>query len=208
MKSVTGLRIMCCLALIGLGGVAPSSYANPKEEMKGPGMGADHDAMMAKWQEMSTPNENHKALDVLVGHWDHSLKWWMSPDAPPDESTGTTQTTWILGGRFIKHMAQGTSMGQPFEGMGIIGYDNGKKEYNMVWIDNMGTGFMTASGQYDPASKTFTEKGQISCPIKGQMPFRGVTKIIDNDHYTYELYAPGEDGKEFRSMEIRYTRSK
>jgi hypothetical protein len=105
-------------------------------------------------------------------------------------------------------MTLGTSLGQPFEGMGIIGYDNGKEEYIMLWIDNMGTGFMTSAGQYDPAAKTLTEQGQISCPVKGQMPFRGVTTMIDNDHYTYEMFSPGDDGKEFRVMEILYTRSK
>ncbi|MGB7291306.1 MAG: DUF1579 family protein, partial [Thermodesulfobacteriota bacterium] len=50
----------------------------------------DHDAMMEKWKEFSTPNEIHKVLDTLVGAWDYTIKWWMSPDAKPEESAGTS----------------------------------------------------------------------------------------------------------------------
>jgi hypothetical protein len=168
----------------------------------------DHDAMMEKWKEFSTPNENHKVLDALVGDWDYTIKWWMSPDAKPEESKGTSEVEWIMGGRFIEHSVEGTSMGQPFEGMGITGYDNQKKQYQSVWMDNMGTGIMTGSGNYDPNTKTLTDQGTFSCPAEGQKSYRGVTKIIDKDNFTYEWYMTGPDGKEFRAMEIVYTRKK
>jgi len=134
----------------------------------------DHDAMMEKWKEFSTPNENHKVLDTLVGDWDYTIKWWMSPDAKPEESKGTSGIEWIMGGRFIEQTVEGTSMGQPFEGMGIMGYDNEKKQYQSVWIDNMGTGVMTGSGSYDPNTKTLTDQGTFSCPAEGEKSFRAV----------------------------------
>jgi hypothetical protein len=168
----------------------------------------DHDAMMEKWKEFSTPNENHQVLGTLVGNWNYTIKWWMSPDAKPEESKGASEIEWIMGGRFIEHTVEGTSMGQPFEGMGIIGYDNEKKQYQSIWIDNMGTGIMTGSGNYDPDTKTLTDQGTFSCPAEGQKSYRGVTKIIDKDNFTYEWYMTGPDGKEFRAMEIVYTRKK
>lgn len=168
----------------------------------------DHDAMMEKWKEFSTPNENHQVLGTLVGNWNYTIKWWMSPDAKPEESKGASEIEWIMGGRFIEHTVEGTSMGQPFEGMGIIGYDNEKKQYQSIWIDNMGTGIMTGSGNYDPNTKTLTDQGTFSCPAEGQKSYRGVTKIIDKDNFTYEWYMTGPDGKEFRAMEIVYTRKK
>jgi hypothetical protein len=164
--------------------------------------------MMEKWKEFSTPNENHQVLGTLVGNWNYTIKWWMSPDAKPEESKGASEIEWIMGGRFIEHTVEGTSMGQPFEGMGIIGYDNEKKQYQSVWIDNMGTGIMTGSGNYDPDTKTLTDQGTFSCPAEGQKSYRGVTKIIDKDNFTYEWYMTGPDGKEFRAMEIVYARKK
>jgi hypothetical protein len=75
-------------------------------------------------------------------------------------------------------------------------------------MDNMGTGIMTGSGNYDPNTKTLTDQGTFSCPAEGQKSYRGVTKIIDKDNFTYEWYMTGPDGKEFRAMEIVYTRKK
>ena len=163
---------------------------------------------MAKWQEYATPGEGHKVMDQLVGNWDYSLKYWMSPDAPPEESTGTNDVKWIMGNRFLEMKVKGTSTGQPFEGMGIIGYDNAKKEYVNTWIDTMGTGMMNATGTYDAETKTMTEKGAFTDPMQGEESFRGVTKFIDNDNFTYEMYISSRGGKESRVMVINYTRKK
>ena len=184
----------------------PSAKANDtKTQALPPGM---DEAMMAKMKEYGTPNENHQLLQKLVGDWDYTMKWWMAPDGPADESTGTNEIKSILGGRFIEQNVSGTSNGQPFEGRGTMGFDNSKKEYNFVWIDNMGTGMMLSNAAYDPATKTFSEKGSFSCPLKGETSFRGKTKIIDDDTFTYEMYMNDKDGKEFKSMEVDYKRKK
>ncbi len=166
------------------------------------------DAMMTKWKEYATPNENHKILDSFVGNWNYTVKWWMSPGAKPEVSKGTSNVKWIIGGRFLKQSAEGKSMGQPFKGMGITGYDNAEKQYNSIWIDSMGTGMMMSRGNYDPSTKTLVEKGTFTDPVKGEKSYRGVTKIINKDKYTYEIYISGPDKKEFRMMEIVYVRRK
>lgn len=173
-------------------------------------MSPEDQEMMAKWQEFSTPNENHKALDTLAGNWNHTVKWWMKPDTEPEISTGTGTAEWIMGGRYLQQKVSGMSMGQPFEGLGIIGYDNANKEYVSIWLDNMGTGLMQSTAQYDTAAKTFAEKGSHSCFLAedGHRKYRATTKIIDNDNYVYEMFSTDEAGKEFRAMEITYTRTK
>ena len=176
----------------------------PDGEAMAPAM---DEAMMAKWQEASTPNENHQVLQDLVGSWNYTMKFWMSPEAAPEESAGTSDVKSIMGGRFIEQAVNGTHMGQPFQGEGIVGYDNVKEEYQSIWIDSMGTGMMSASGSYDAAAKAMTETGSFSCPMKGgPLGYRAVTKIIDANTHTYEMYMTGPEGKEFRSMEITYTR--
>ncbi len=168
---------------------------------------AKQDEMMAKWMEYATPNENHKALEQLVGNWDTSMKAWMPGKETAEESTGTSSVQWILGGRFIQQTFTGTHMGQPFEGIGITGYDNQKKKYQSTWIDNMGTGMMTATLNYDVATKTFAEEGSFSCPMKGgDLNYRAAIKIIDETHYSYEMFTTDEEGKESKMMEIQYTK--
>ncbi len=170
---------------------------------------ADEAAMKAKWEKNAAPNEHHKALEPLIGTWNYNLRWWMDPSQAPSESKGSNTNAWIMGGRFVQQNTTGEAMGQPFEGMGITGYDNVKGEYTSLWLDNMSTGIMTASGQYDAATKTLTEQCTFSCPMTEEkaMQGKGVLKLLDANHYTYEMYGKGPDGKEFRSMEIVYERA-
>ena len=39
-----------------------------------------------------------------------------------------------------------------------------------------------------------------------EVDFKEVFKPIDNNFQVMEMYAPGPDGKEFKTMEIKYTR--
>jgi hypothetical protein len=169
--------------------------------------------MMAKMKEFTTPGENHKVLDYFKGDWDYSMKFWMDPNSAPEETTGTAEYKWILDGRFVQGAVHGTSMGQPFEGLEILGYDNAKKEYRTIWLDSMGTGIMSASATYDATAKTFTEKGSHSCPLEktGEKNYRAVLTMTDDDHFKYEFYTtpPGEPtASEFKAMEINYTKKK
>jgi hypothetical protein len=163
---------------------------------------------MEKWKGYATPNENHKVLDAFVGNWDYTVKWWSSPKSEPEIWKGTSDIKWIMGRRFLEQISTGESMGQPFEGMGITGYDNAKKKYVSMWIDNTGTGIMTSEGNYDASTKTFVEKGTFTQPKLGKTPFKSVTKIISDDNFVYELYTKDKDWKEYKVLEINYVRRK
>ena len=177
--------------------------AQEKGSMADPAM----EAMMEKYKEFSTPGDNHQSLNALIGKWNGIVQHWMSPDGDPQESTGTSESQWIMNGRFVQQTFSGESMGAPFEGMGIIGYDNLTKEYNTIWLDNMGTGIMKGTGIYNSASKKIAENGQFSCPmIGGNRAYRAVTTLIDDDHYKYETFMNDEDGNEFRAVLINYER--
>jgi len=165
---------------------------------------------MAQMKDYMTPNENHKLLESLAGEWKTNVKFWMDPKSEPQVSEGTSTAKMIMNGRFLEQSFNGTAMGQPFEGRGILGYDNIKKEFTSTWLDNMATGIMTATGKYDPSSKILTSEGSMSCPMTNETHrwYKDITTITDADHYTYESYMKDKDGKEFKGMEITYTRAK
>lgn len=169
-------------------------------------MDAAAQAMMETWQAYASPNDNHKILNPLVGSWSYVAKWWMKPDGSPDVSTGFSEIQWVMDGRYLLNAAHGTSMGQPFEGMGITGFDNGRNVYQTIRIDNVGTGMILGEGTYDPNAKTVTDHGHFTDPILGQRRYRGVTTFINDAHHSYEMYGADETGKEFRMLEIVYTR--
>ena len=194
------------------GGKAPAQKAKAAEAEAAPKMDPAQQAMMEKMMKMGTPGENHRVLDAFVGKWNCTVKNIMNPGDKPQESKGTSESKWIMGGRFLEQDFNGEPMmGMgPFQGLGITGYDNMKGEYNSIWLDNMGTGMMTSRSSYNAAAKTIEETGSFSCPVTGEKEkrFTGGLKIIDHDHYTYEMYFTGHDGKPFKSLEINYVRAK
>ena len=170
--------------------------------------------MMAMMMEMAKPGENHKRMQTLIGTWSYTSKWWMSPDAPPSESSGTTVTRSVMEGRYLvsDHTGKmqmpgpdGKPMDMEFKGMAIEGYDNAKKKYVASWIDNMGTGIMNLEGTYDPATKTLTYLADYE-PMPGmKMRIKEVVTRTDDDHHRLEFFE-NQGGKEVKTMQIDYTR--
>lgn len=156
------------------------------------------------------PGEAHGVLQPLVGTWTCTVKGWMTPGDKPLDSKGTAESRWVFGGRFVQQDFEGDWAGQSFEGVGYTGYDNLRQEYVSVWMDNMSTGMMQVTGSFDSKSRVLQSKGHFSCPITGEKNrwVRSEAKIIDNDHNTYTSTFLNSDGKEFKSMEITYTRKK
>jgi len=211
-------RLSVCLTttLLTLAVSAPAfaqdAAAKPDEKPAG---GAPDPQMMASMMEMAKPNENHKVLEKEIGSWNYKVKWWMSPQAPPMESTGTTSTKSVMDGRYIisEHTGKmsmpgpdGKMMDSDFKGIGTEGYDNAKKKYVASWIDNMGTGIMLMEGTYDPASKTLTYLGEEE-PMPGmKFNVRQSVTYADKDHHKMEFFEV-HGGKEIKVMEIVYERS-
>jgi hypothetical protein len=93
--------------------------------------------------------------------------------------------------------------------MSTMGFDNAKKEFFSTWVDNMGTGVLMTTGKWDDASKSITFTGKSTDPTTlKDYDFKEVVTVPDNDHQLMEMYGPGPDGKEFKSVEIRLTRKK
>lgn len=166
--------------------------------------------MEAKWNAFRTPNENHKLLDFKAGKWNGVVKMWMDPHQPAaDESTCITEYKWIMDGRYLADTTEGSFNNEKFMGHSVTGYDNIKKKFGWVWIDNFGTGFMVAEGSYDPATKTFKYTFESPDPLQGKYVKGWSTeRRIDDDHFVSEMHGPGPDGKDFKMMEISYTRAK
>jgi hypothetical protein len=144
----------------------------------------------------------------MIGTWDTKVTSWMVPGADPISGTGWSENKWILGGRFVESTFKGDFMGMPFEGRGVTGYDNVKKQYFGTWIDNMGTGMMTSVGT-GGSGNTMTFDGTYADPMTGKDTIcKEKITMVDADHHNMEMWMPGPDGKLYKAMEIAYTRKK
>jgi len=147
----------------------------------------------------------HEALKPLIGSWNVKVRFWMDPAAPPSESTGTFERKALLGGRFLQEEFTGSFMGQPFSGIGHVGYDTMKKKYVSSWMDNMSTGIMTSSGDADASGKVITLISTEVNPMTGAKD-KSVLRILNNDKNVVEMYVPGPDGKDVKTLEVESTR--
>jgi hypothetical protein len=163
---------------------------------------------MKAMMEYGTPGEPHKMLAKSDGNWNAETTMWWTPDGPPMKSNATASNKMIMGGRYQQGTFKGDMMGMPFEGHSLTGYDNAKKVYFTTWIDNMSTGIMQLEGPWNESTKTMELKGSMINPGNGQeCHMREVFKIIDDNTQVMEMYGPDPaTGKEFKTMEIKFTR--
>lgn len=148
---------------------------------------------------LATPGEAHKRLDYYIGEWDFTTTMIGMPDMKDmPKDTGTQIIKWILGGRQLQIKLNATMMVQPFEGLGLFGYDNYKKKYTYAWCDSISTTLLTSEGLADRSGKVITLYGTMDEWMDGthDKTVKYVYRIIDEDTYVFEIHdlsiVPGE----------------
>jgi hypothetical protein len=169
---------------------------------------SDDEKAMEAMMAAAAPGEQHKLLGGFAGRWNLTTKIWTAPGQPATESSGVSEVTSVLEGRFVQESFKGELMGMPFMGLGLSGYDNVTKKFQSTWVDNMGTGVLIMKGDYDAASKTLTYIGEYANPAGGMTTMKIVQKLIDKDKHVSEFYDKTPDGQVVKIMEITYARAK
>lgn len=200
-RIVLALAAACVAALAGAG----AARAQEHEGHEMPQMSAEDQAMMEAMMRAGTPGPQHAMLAGMAGDWTFEGTFWMSPDQPPMSSTGTATRTMILGGRVLVEKVTSSFMDEPFEGQGMLGYDNVGGAYWSTWIDNMSTALMTSTGSCDQGKcewhATYTD------PMTGEKKTARMTSEHGADSELHRGYEAGEGGAERLTMEFKYKRA-
>jgi hypothetical protein len=165
----------------------------------------DEKAMMEIYTKLGTPGAPHKILASLAGTWTARSQMGMETGMTMEE-TGVSEQKMVLGGRFLQQEDSGQMMGSPFNGIGYTGYDNQKKKYVSTWMDSMGTAILFFEGTASPDGKTVTQECSHEDPVRGPMKWRSVTRIVDENKNTFEMYGIYKGNKEEKMFELTYTR--
>jgi hypothetical protein len=154
--------------------------------------------------------EPHKMLAKSNGTWSAEMSYWQKDGDSAMKMSGTQVTSSILDGHYQQSTYSGDMGGMPFKGISTLGYDNVSKEYVSTWIDNMGTSIMTMKGTWDAATNSLNLTGKQKNPANGlECTEREVYKIVDDHTHVLEMYGPDpQTGKEYKMMEVKYTRKK
>jgi hypothetical protein len=173
---------------------------------------ADEMAQMQKrWMETTVPGKPHHRFDYFIGSWDTTMQMWMGgPESTPMESKGSASFRWLVDGRWVMEELKGQMMGQPYEGYSIHGYDNFKKKYVGVALDNMGTAMLTMKGLLDQSGTTMIEYGEMDEPMTGEVGkhVKYVTRIVDESHFSFEIHDLDIGETNTKVIQIDYTRRK
>ena len=156
------------------------------------------------------PGPEHKRLDALAGEWDTLIKLWLNgPDREATQYVGTSTRTWTLDRRFLEEKATnptGFDEGD-YETLGYLGFDPSVGVYENLWMNNQSTGMYTEQGRYNPADNTIHTSGSYIDPSTGYMVFnRTEISITGPDSHTLRGYTTLADGREFKQIDITYTR--
>jgi hypothetical protein len=196
-------------SLAALVAVSAFTWAQSQRDSSGapPKMTAEQQAMMEASQKAAAVGPNHELLQSFVGEWSYAMKAWMDPAGKPVESKGNSSFRSLMDGRYIQHEHNGTFMGKPYHGIGLLGYDNVTKQFQEHFFENVKTSQLLMLGSYDAGSKTFTFRGEMDDVAKpgNKAKIRETLRMPDPHTQILEWYET-RGGKETKAMEIIYKR--
>ena len=167
--------------------------------------------------EAARPGVFHKKLNAWVGTWSTSWQVWHGPGQPPsDKATGTATFRPILGGRFIEGVYTGKGiLKMSFEGRLTFGFDHLKRHYTATWMNTFETGvaiYEGAPAEGEPAATPLTRLTLIGRPSPhpkiAAIDSRATFTFADPDRIIEEQFATDPEGREFKAVEVIYTRNR
>ena len=219
------LSTFALLAAVGFAAVAGSiAVADPAKKDAAAGAAAPAAAQeqpqlppgwtaedMQAYAQAATPGKMHQHLAKDIGQWRGKSSMWMAPGgSEPITSDCTINVTWLMDGRYTKGEMAGEMPGMgPYNGIGIMGFDNVANQFVATWVDNHSTGIMNGTGEISPDGRTITWNYNYHCPItKKPTVMRQIETWTGANTKTLEMFGTDpKSGKEFKMMKIELTKA-
>lgn len=172
-------------------------------------MGARTLVCAQEMPEMPKPQQEHKWLEQLVGDWEAQIEAQMGSGQPPLKAKATQSST-MLGDRWLVATSEGEMMGQPMTSVLTIGFDPAKEKYVGTFIASCGNELWTYEGRVSTDGKKLaldTEGPNMMAP-GSTSKYQETIELKDKDHYLFTSSIEGPDGKMVPFMTAVYTRKK
>ncbi|HEV2288149.1 MAG TPA: DUF1579 family protein [Candidatus Acidoferrales bacterium] len=195
-------RIAVTLAILAIATAANAQSAqNPPQSSQ-----QEQDAVQQALIAAATPGPIHAQLMKRAGEYT-TVTTLYATGAQPQQSTGTATLKSILDGRFLEETNSGDSLGQPYSGLRLYGYNNGSKQYEAAWIYTGSTAFLVLDGSTDDSGKIVRYSGAFLGPNGARQTLRVTVTQSDDDHFSVKLLGEGPDNT-LTTLETVYTRVK
>ncbi|HKF52556.1 MAG TPA: DUF1579 family protein [Candidatus Acidoferrales bacterium] len=202
MKRELKLLASCAILILFAG----SARVQQQEPPNAPALTDAQQKAMQALAEQAQPGPAHAELMKRAGDYT-TTETYSAPGAEPQQFTGTAKLKSILGGRFLEEENSGDSLGQPYSGLRLYGYNNGSKQYEAMWIYNGSTAFLVLDGSSDDNGKTVRYTGAFLGPGGGRQILRVTITQQDADHFVVKLLGEGPNNA-MSTLETTYTRVK
>jgi hypothetical protein len=137
-------------------------------------------------------------LGNMIGTWDTAMS--MGGGEPIN---GTSVIRAVEGSSFVFEEAHSEVFGQPFMGLGIVGYDQQTRTWMTVWIDSAESGLSVSAGQFDKDNKSLVKRSEATADAPAQLQ---ITRFTGDDSFVFVM---GPDGDDFKpELVIQYQRRK
>jgi hypothetical protein len=168
----------------------------------------EKEAMDGQAQAMAQMNRmrpEHKQLAEMCGVFDVTLTIWPAPGAAPMEIKGVSTREMVLNGQFMQERLEVTGGPMPFSGLSFMGFNADAKDGPRFEVVRMSTTVntqMPEAGTFDPATKTFTLKGQHE--VNGMYGrIRNEINVGDMDRQVVETWLGFEGySEQFKGMVV------
>lgn len=200
MKSRISLQLISC----GFFLLLAAGFAQAQSPQKPAAPSQESQQELQQAIAAARPGPQHAELMKRAGDY-ATTQIFYAPGAQPRESSGTAKLKSILGGRFLQEENSGESLGQPYTGLRLYGYNNGSKQYEAIWIYNGSTAFLVLDGTSDDHGKTVRYSGAFLGPGGQRQTLRVIITQNDADHFSVKLLGEAPGGQ-MSTLETVYTR--
>ena len=157
-------------------------------------------------QGMPQAGPEHVVLMDHVGVWD-AVVITEDMEGKEQRSKGKATTRKLADFHTIDDF-EAEFMGMQFVGHGMNSWCPLRRKYVSSWADSMTPSPLQLTGDYDAKTRQLKMSGEC-LGMSGKLePCRTVTYLRDADHFAWEMFGNGPDGKEMRTLRIEYTRHK
>lgn len=150
---------------------------------------------------------HHAALSTMAGDYSLQSRLWVSPESEPIVTQLTAHRSMSLIDHVLELTVTGSSESNyPFQGRGFTGFDTSLDQHWYVWMDTTSTGVALLFGTL-AEDGTGTLTGNITGRRRGIATSLRIEVRREGSAEIHDYYSPGDDGEEWKWLELAYWRS-
>jgi hypothetical protein len=144
------------------------------------------------------PGPEHEVLERDVGVWDGTIE--MAPPGMPPMTMSGTETSTLIGGRWLVSDWESDMMGQLFQVHTITGWDAAKKAYVSVSVSTMATELSHSESSFDAETESLTGWMEMQDPMGGTSKAKVVEEWPEDGTRVVRVYQPMNASEPFMTM--------